>query len=89
MDGPLWRVALISVTIAAWLFILAMLGFLIGGLILWADLSAAIRNLADASDNLARATETMAQTVDDLSQGPSLIRSLVELAAALVDVFEG
>ena len=87
-DQRLWRICLVSVTVAAWLFILAMLGIVIGGLVLWGDLSAAIGNLAAATDNLAQASETLASTVESISQGPNLIRSLIDLTAALIDVFE-
>ena len=88
MDQVLWRVCVISVTVAAWLFILVTFGAAIGGLILWADLSAALDNLAAATDNLVRTSETLAETVESVSQGPNLIRSLVELVAALLDVFD-
>ncbi len=88
MDQTLWRVCLISVIAAAWLFILVTFGVAIGGLILWGDLSAALENLAQASDNLAKASETLAEMVESVSQGPNLIRSLVELVAALLNVFD-
>ena len=83
----LTRICLISVTVASWMFTLLCVAVLVGGLVLWGDVSAAISNLTVATEQLAAASGTLSETIDNVARGPNLIRSLIELVAALVEMF--
>lgn len=85
----LTRITLISVTVASWVFTVSMIVIVIGAIIIGNQVAETLGHLTTAAEQLSTTSSNLAATLEALTTGPNIIKNVVELVAALVDLFGG
>lgn len=85
----LTRICLISLTVASWVFTVSMVILVVGALIIGSQVSETLDHLTSAAEQLAETSSGLAATLEDLTTGPNVVTNVVELIAALVELFRG